>query len=510
MKHALRKPRSTVVHLAILFCVIAAVFPSFTTAQDVAQFEKRMTKFTLGNGLKFLVLERHEAPVVSFHTYADVGAADEVRGITGMAHLFEHMAFKGTKTIGTRDYEAEKKAMAKIDEAFLALKAERRKGDRADKARLEQLESQFREAQGQAQKYLVHDEYEETFSREGSTGFNAYTSHDATQYIVSLPSNKVELWMMMESDRFAHPVLREFYKEKDVVMEERRLGIESQPVGRLLEEFMAIAYKAHSYGDEVVGHMSDLETMTRAEADAFFKKYYSPSNLTIAIVGDVNPQQVRNLATEYFSGIPSGPKPDPVETVEPPQLGERRVVLEDPAQPFVLIGYHKPDIHHPDDAVFDAITDIVGMGRTSRLYKSLVKEKRIAVYASGFQGMPGAKYPSLFLFYAVPAKGRTNQECEEAIYAEIKRLKSELVTPEELAKAKTRARAGLIRQLDSNSGLAAMLTFYEVVTGDWRNLFEQLDKIDKVTAEDIQRVAKEYFTTKNRTVGIIETAGAGK
>jgi len=184
------------------------------------------------------------------------------------------------------------------------------------------------------------------------------------------------------------------------------------------------------------------------------------------------------------------------------------VVVEDPAQPFVLIGYHKPDIHHPDDAVFDAITDIVGEGRTSRLYKSLVKEKRIAVYASGFQGMPGAKYPSLFLFYAMPAKGHTNQECQEAIYAEIERLKSEPVTPEELAKAKTRARAGLIRQLASNSGLAAMLTFYEVVTGDWRNLFKQLDQIEKVTADDVQRVAKTYFTTKNRTVGAIETTAS--
>ena len=507
MKHALQKLRIVVIGAAILLFIMVS---TPVEAQDLAAFEKRMTEFTLDNGLKFLVLERHEVPMVSFHIYADVGAVDEVRGITGMAHLFEHMAFKGTKTIGTRDYKAEAKAIAKIDEAFLALKAERQKGGRADKARLEQLENQFKEAQEQAQKYLVHDEYEETFSREGSSGFNAYTSQDATQYIVSLPSNKVELWMVMESDRFAHPVLREFYKEKDVVMEERRLGVESQPVGRLLEEFMAIAYKAHPYGDEVVGHMSDLETMTRAEAEAFFKKYYAPSNLTIAIVGDVNPDQVRKLAQKYFDPIASGPKPDPVETVEPPQLGERRVVVEDPAQPFVLIGYHKPSIDHPDDAVFDAITDIVGMGRTSRLYKSLVKEKRIAVAASGFQGMPGAKYPSLFLFYAVPAKGHTNQECEDAIYVEIERLKNELVTPEELAKAKTRARAGLIRELDSNSGLAAMLTFYEVVTGDWRNLFEQLDKIDKVTAEDIQRVAKEYFTTKNRSVGIIETTGAGQ
>lgn len=505
MKHALRKPRAVVVNVALLFCAVAAVIPTSTGAQDLAAFEKRMTEFTLDNGLKFLVLERHEAPVISFHTYADVGAVDEVKGITGLAHLFEHMAFKGTKTVGTKDYEAEATAMAKIDELFLAMKMERRKGEQADKVRLEQLQNQFKEAQEETQEYLVHDEYEEAFSREGSSGFNAYTGQDATQYIVSLPSNKIELWMSMESDRFGNPVLREFYKEKDVVMEERRLGTESQPVGRLLEEFLAIAYKAHPYGEPIVGHMSDLETLTRSEAEAFFKKHYLPSNLTVAIVGDVNPQEVREVARRYFNRIPSGPKPDPVETVEPPQLGQRRVTVQDPAQPFVLIGYHKPSINHPDNAVFDAITEIVGIGRTSRLYKSLVKEKKIAVAASGFPGMPGNKYPSLFLFYAVPARGRTNQECEEAIYAEIDKLKNEPVLPEELEKAKTRSRAGLIRQLASNSGLASLLTFYEVVTGDWRNLFKQLDDIDRVTAEDIQRVAKKYFTTKNQTVGIIDT-----
>jgi len=509
MKHRKRKRKTTIVWAALLFCAAVTVIPRSVNAQDLAQFEKRMTKFTLDNGLTFLVLERHEAPVVSFHTYADVGAADEVRGITGLAHLFEHMAFKGTKTIGTKNYIAEKVAMAKMDKLFLELKAERRKGEQADKTKLEQLQKQLQEAQEKAQEYLVHDEYEEVFSREGSSGFNAYTSQDATQYIVSLPSNKVELWMVMESDRFANPVLREFYKERDVVMEERRLSVESQPVGRLLEEFMAVAYKAHPYGDSIIGHMSDISTLTRAEAEAFFEKYYSPGNLTIAIVGDVDPGQVKTLAKQYFSQIPSRPKPDPVETVEPPQLGERRVVVDDPSQPFVLIGYHKPDVHHADDAVFDAITDIVGMGRTSRLYKSLVKEKKIAMAASGFQGMPGVKYPNLFLFYAVPARGHSNEECEEAINTEIERLKNELVTPEELAKAKTRARASLIRELDSNSGLAAQLTFYEVVTGDWRNLFKQLDKIEKVMAEDIQRVAGEYFTAKNRSVGIIKTTGTG-
>ena len=504
MKHAIRRPNIAMLGIAALLFAMAAIAPKSSKAQDLDEFEKRMTEFTLDNSLKFLVLERHEAPVVSFHTYADVGSVDEVKGITGLAHLFEHMAFKGTKTVGTKNYKAEAKAMSKMDEIFLAIKAEQRKGENADKAKLEELQKQFEEAQKEAQEYLVHDEFEEVYSRSGATGFNAYTSWDATQYIVSLPSNKVELWMSLESDRFLNPVVREFYKERDVVMEERRM-MENNPQGRLIEEFIAIAYKAHPYGEPIVGHMSDIRTLTRGEAEAFFRKHYGPSNLTIAIVGDVDPQQVKKLVEKYFGRIPSAPEPEPVETEEPPQRGERRVVVEDPSQPFVVIGYHKPNINHPDNAVFDAITDIVGMGRTSRLYKSLVKEKKIAIAASGFQGLPGNKYPGLFLFYAVPARDHTNQECEEAIEAEIERLKTELVSPEELQKAKTRSRASLIRQLDSNSGLAAQLTFYEVVTGDWRILFKQLDKIEQVTVEDIQRVAKEYFTSKNRTVGVIET-----
>ncbi len=508
MKHEIRKLSVAVVGTTALLFAVAVVAPTLVRAQDLAEFGQRMTEFTLDNGLKFLILERHEAPVVSFHTYADVGSVDEVKGITGLAHLFEHMAFKGTKTIGTNDFEAEAKALAKIDELYEALKAEQRKGQQADKTRLEELQAQFKEAQQEAQKYMVHDEFEEVFKHAGSAGFNAYTSFDATQYIVSLPSNKVQLWMLMESDRFCNPVIREFYKERDVVMEERRLAIESQPQGRLIEEFLGIAYKAHPYGTHIIGHMSDLQTMTRPEAEAFFRKYYGPGNLTVAIVGDVNPEKIRVLAEKYFARIPAGPKPEPVETVEPPQLGRRRVVLEDRSQPIVFIGYHKPGINHPDNAVFDAITDIIGIGRTSRLYKSLVKEKKIAVAASAFQGFPGDKYPSLFLFYAVPAKGHANQECEEAIYAEIERLKTKLVSAEELAKAKTRSRASLIRQLASNRGLAAQLAFYEVITGDWRNLFRQLDQIDKVTAEYIQRVAKEYFRRKNRTVGVIETTTA--
>jgi predicted Zn-dependent peptidase len=482
--------------------LLAVLFGPAGRGQDLAEFERRLTEFSLDNGLKVLVLERHRVPVVSFHTYADVGSVDEVAGITGIAHLFEHMAFKGTQTVGTRDYQAEARAMAKMDEWFDAIQKEKRKGAAADPEVLKKLQEQFDRAGQEAQKYIVEDEYEETLTQQGAEGFNAYTSEDATQYVVSLPSNRLELWMMLESDRFAHPVLREFYKERDVVTEERRM-MENQPTGRLYEEFQGIAYLAHPYGTSVIGHMSDIRALTRGEARAFFHKYYGPSNLTIAIVGDVDPANVKRLAERYFAGIPSGPKPDPVVTEEPPQRGERRVTIEDASQPQILIAYHQPNINDPDSTTLEVVAEIVGVGRTSRLYKSLVKEKKIAVAAAAQPSMN--KYPGLFIFYAMPAKGHTNQECEQAIYAEIEKLKTEPALPEELVKAKTRSRADLIRQLDSNSGLAAELTGYEVLTSDWHNLFKQLDKIEKVTAEDVQRVAKTYFVTKNRTVGAIET-----
>ncbi len=493
-----------------VFVAFSFLLVSSGLSQDLAQFEKKVTEFRLENGLKFLVVERHQAPVVAFHTYADVGSVDEVKGTTGLAHIFEHMAFKGSRRVGTKNYEAEVKTMAEEDRIFLALKAERRQGESANLVRLKQLEEEFELAQQAAEKYVVDQEFSEAFSRRGGVGLNASTSADSTNYYLSLPSNKVELWMSLESERFLKPVLRGFYQEKSVVMEERRLRVESRHVGRLQEEFLAAAYKAHPYGEPPVGHMSDLQTVTRSEAESFFGKYYVPSNLTIVVVGDVDPLEIRKLAEIYFGRIPARAKPDPVETVEPPQSGERRIIIEDPAQPFLLVGYHKPNLNHPDSAVFDAITDILAIGRTSRLYRSLVKERKIAVIVSAHQGFPGSKYPGLFVFVAIPATGHTAEECERAIYVEIDRLKTELASMEELEKAKRRSRASLVRQLDSNSGLATQLAFYHVLGSDWRTLFTELEKMDQVGLDDIQRVARQYFNKNNRTVGLIVTTESGE
>lgn len=471
---------------------------------DFKDIEGRVTEFTLKNGMKFVVLERHTAPVASFFTYADVGSVQETKGITGLAHIFEHMAFKGTKTIGTKDYAKERPALEQVDKAFQALKLEKQKGAKADPARVKELEAAFRDAQETAGKYVAKNEFGEAVERAGGRGLNATTAWDATRYFFSLPSNELELWFYLESERFRDPVLREFYKERDVVMEERRMRTESQPVGKLLEEFLHAAYIAHPYGEPVVGHMSDLQNITRADAEAFFKKYYIPSNLTGVVVGDVNPKRIRALAETYFGRLPSGPKPEPLRTLEPEQNGERRVSLELQSQRILVIGYHKPDINSPDSAVYDAISSLMSQGRSSRMYRSLVRDKKIAVEAGGFPGLPGLKYPGLFLFYSITAQGHTNAEAEKAIDAEIDRLKKEPVTQEELAGVKRRARSGLIRGLGDNVNLAIQLANWQVLTGDWRNLFRQLDKINAVTPADIQRVSKAVFIKSNRTVGAIE------
>ncbi len=263
--------------------------------EEFREIQSRVSEFTLKNGMKFIVLERRKAPVASFLTYADVGSAQETKGITGLAHLFEHMAFKGTDKIGTKDYARERVALEKVEQAYAALKEEKRKGPKADLEKLKKLEQAFKDAQEEAGKYVAANEFGEAVERAGGRELNATTSADRTNYFFSLPSNQMELWFWLESERFLNPVFREFYKERDVVMEERRL-MESQPVGRLLEEFLAAAYKAHPYGEPVVGHMSDLENLTRADAEAFFRKYYIPSNLIAAVVWDVDPKRLRELA----------------------------------------------------------------------------------------------------------------------------------------------------------------------------------------------------------------------
>jgi predicted Zn-dependent peptidase len=472
---------------------------------EFSELENSVTEFTLKNGLKFIVMEHHEAPVASFVTLANVGAADDPKGYTGLAHMFEHMAFKGTTTLGTKDIAKELKSIKVEDSLFMELRAERNKGRFADSTKLATLETAYEEAREASYEYVTPNEFGNVVEREGGEGLNAGTASDFTVYFMNFPSNRLELWMALESERFLNPVLREMYKERDVVAEERRMRMESNPIGRLIEEFLALAFKAHPYGVPGIGNMSDIQYYSRQEAEAFFTKYYGPSNLVVAVVGDVNPTEVKKLAVKYWERIPYRPAPERIATVEPEQLGERRTVLEDPSQPFYIAGWHVPEGIDPDRPALDALIDYLGQGRTSLLYKNLVKEKKIAMNVGAFVGLPGDKYPTLLAVYAMASSGHTNAECEMEIFKEVEKLQNESIPPEEVDKIKARAKAKFINQLDGNQGLAFQLAGYQTYWGDWRRLFKELDRINAVTPDDIQRVAKKYLTKKNRIVGMINT-----
>jgi len=495
----------SVTHVFVLLVCLILLSVTTVSGFDFSELENSVTEFTLNNGLKIIVMERHEAPVATFVSFANVGSVDDPKGYTGLAHMFEHMAFKGTTTLGTKDIDEELKLIRVEDSLFMELRAERNKGRLADSARIEALETAYEDAREASYQFVVPNEFGNIVEREGGVGLNAGTGYDFTVYFISFPSNRLELWMALESERFLNPVLREMYKERDVVAEERRMRTDSNPIGRLIEEFLAIAFKSHPYGVPGIGNMSDIQYYSRQEAKAFFEKYYGPSNLVVAIVGDVKPKDVIKFAKEYWERIPYRPAPQRVATVEPEQLGERRVVLEDPSQPFYGVGWHIPEGTHSDRPALDALVDYLGQGRTSLLYKNLVKEKKIAMQVAAFTGFPGDKYPSMILVYAMAASEHTNDEIETEIFGEVEKLKDELLAEEEVAKIKARAKASLINQLDSNQGLAFQLAGYHTYWGDWRALFRELERINAVTAEDIQRVAKEYLTKKNRVVGMINT-----
>jgi len=486
----------------ILFLAFIAVFTCFSLAQTFEAVKNQVKVHTLKNGMKFIVLERHDAPVVSFHVYADVGSANESYGITGISHLLEHMAFKGSKIVGTTDYEAEIKVLNELDALYDEIKKEKAKA-KPDKAKLKEMEEQFETLRQKAKEYVINNDYFDTMMREGDRGVNAYTNYDATQYINSLPSNKVEFWMAMTSDRFLNPVFREFFKERDVVMEERRLGLETRPIGKLIEDFVATAFKAHPYHHEVIGHMSDLQNITRKDVEEYFREYYGPSNLTVGIVGDINPDEVFKMAELYFERIPSGPKPEPIRTKEPEQWGERRVTVEAIAQPIMIVGYHRPDARHQDDAALEALANIIGQGRSSRLYQVLVKEKKVAIQVGCFNGFPGNKFPNLIAFFGVASRGHTSAECLELIDEEIAKIKEESVTAEELTKFKRSQVKNILSQMKSNRRMAALLTYADVVLGDWKLLFDQIQEIQAITEEDVKRVANTYLIKKHRTIGEI-------
>lgn len=479
----------------------------FLPANTIAQtgFAERVIEHRLSNGLRVLILPRKQSPTCAFYILHRVGGVDEESGRTGVTHMLEHMLFKGTTTIGTRDYEKEKPIWDEIEHLHDELEVERARGDKADKKRIAELRQREQELLQQVSRWLIPQEYDRIFERAGSPGTNAWTSNDVTVYTVSVPANRIELAALMQADQMSHPVWRQFYQERDVVLEERRQSVDDNPDGALWEAFLATAFLVHPYRNPVIGWESDVSRLRTADIDHFFRAFYAPNNTWLAVVGDVEPERVIALVEEHFGAIPAQPLPERRIPEEPPQRGVRRVVVRMPANPQMLMGFHKPNAPRDDDVVFAVIQGILTRGRTSRLYRELVEKQKIALSVSAYS-VPGDRYPNLFVIDAVPRHPHTVQELEQAIWREIYRLRTQPTTEAELKRMRTWAEADVIRELRSNEGMATQLLWADAVLGDWRELFRFVERVRKVTAQDVMRVARKYLHKDNCTVAVLEPA----
>ncbi len=470
-------------------------------------------ELTLPNGMRWLLFETHESPTIAAGWVAHVGSVNERPGITGLSHFFEHMMFKGTKTLGTKDspqdlqiIAEQEKVRAAMRDEMEVMRAKLRRGEIDDllkpenqTPRYRELDKQFEALVQKQREIIVKDQLDQIYTSNGGEGMNAGTWEDLTAYFVRLPANRLELWAWLESDRLMNPVFREFYSERDVVYEERRMRTESTPLGKFDEAFNAVFWEASPYGWPVVGWASDIPSYSKAQADEYFATYYAPNNLTGVLAGDFKSAEVRPVIERYFGRIARGKvEPPPVVTLEPKQIAEKRFNAEAETSPTVRVWWQGVSFMHKDRSVLDLFTDLLS-GRTGRLYKGLVLGRQVANEVSA--SISPKKYAGIIEMEAVVKDGKDPAAVEQALYEEIEKLKNEPVPAEELQKVKNQAKANAYRRLSSPAFIHLQLMYYDGL-GDWRYINTYADEIDAVTAADLQRAAKQYFSKETRTVGV--------
>jgi predicted Zn-dependent peptidase len=482
------------------------VAPAAAEELNLAGVRVNVVERKLDNGLTLVMVENHQSPTVGLMTQFHAGSVDEYDGISGSAHILEHTLFKGTPELGTTDWAKEKVLLDQLETTAQQLRQEKSRERGGDPARVARLQAAVDSLQGLARGYVIPNMMEGILTEAGGQNVNAGTNWDGTGYQVALPSNRIELWMKLESDRLKNPVLREFYTEKNNILEERRMGVENEPsgpLGKLAEALYGAAFTAHRYGVPIIGWVSDLQGVTRTEVEAFFRRNYAPNNATISIVGDIDPVQTYEMVKAYFGTIPRQPDPFRPRTVEPPQEGERRVSVEFPAEPRVMIGWHMMSGLDPDYPALLVMDDILTGGRSSRLYREVVEKQKVAASISGYTGVPGERYPALYILEATPLAPHTTAEVEAAIYSQLEELAKTPPTPAEMEAAQTRYKKSFVEGQVDNMGLASILAFNQGILGDWRIGFRRAEAVAKLTPADIQKVAQTYLKASNRTVATL-------
>jgi len=473
-------------------CGLAKADSSSSALKEMAS---KVRTYTLSNGLKVIFYKRGDAPIFSGALVVKVGGSDESIGQTGISHLFEHMAFKGSRTIGTKDYAAEKRLLDRLEEISAESKsAQDLSADQ--KKEWDDIHKRLRDL-------WISDDFTVRYEKHGAVGQNATTDKEFTKYYVSLPRTAFEFWCQMESDRLLEPVMRQFYQERDVVLEERRMRYEDDPGGKIYELLLGTAYQRHPYRAPVIGYERDLRSITASQLEAFRKRFYVPSNMVLAIVGQVEPEADIKIVERYFGGIP---KSDPIKREileEGKQEGQRRSDISMSASPEVLIAYRKPNYPHPDDAPISVMAQILAGGRTSPLYSELVKRKQIAASVAHEEG-PGVLYPNLLMFAGSVKAPHSPDTFINAFDGVIKRFRRSGATAEQLEIARRSIGMEYLGHLKSNQSLALDFATSELAYGSWKAGAEWYDQVLKVTTEDIKRVAQQYLVSTQRTIGVIE------
>lgn len=472
------------------------VFESSQTALE--NLRSNVRRVTLANGMRILLYRRGIAPVFAGTVSVKVGGVDEVPGETGISHMFEHMAFKGTEVIGTKDYEREKVLLARLESII---------GDgRQLSAFSEGEKKEWAALHAELGTIWKQEQFSREFERRGASGLNASTDKEQTRYFVSMPRPSFEFWCMMESERLLNPVLRQFYQERDVVLEERRMRFDDDPMGKLYELFMLAAYRTHPYREPIIGYEKDIRSLTATKLEAFRKKYYVPSNIVVSIVGDVDPDKDLPVIEKYFGRLPAGERVQRTAVVEPRQGGEQTLSMKAKAAAAFMVGYHKVNFPNPDDARITIMSEVLNGSSDSPLLKALVKRGRFAASVSDEEA-PGVAFPNMLLFSVATKAPYSNSVVLRKFDEVVEAFKRDGTTSEAVEVAKRSIAMEYLGQMKSNLGLSSTLGSTELEFGRWEVLIDWYLQAMKVTPKDVQQAAQKYLDRSQRVVGFLEYDG---
>jgi predicted Zn-dependent peptidase len=470
--------------------------------QSVLGLKQEIKHVTLENGLHLILVRRPFSPTVAAYIKFRAGGVDETDESAGIAHMLEHMLFKGTPTIGTIDFEKEEKYILQANAFAAHLDRARRSLEQAkaanDTQAIERLtkEVQLRRSRLMSlnrfsRRFIVPDADSYIYALNGERGYNAYTSKDLTNYQVELPASRLEVWARLESDRLQNSVLRDFYTEREVVVEERRLRVDNVAQGFLLESFIKAVYGKHPYGRSLIGTMDVIQYLNYDQAMAFYRTYYAPNNTVIALVGDIDLAASESLVRKYFSALK--PAVIPPTNPAPAEIKPVHIEVARPGSPLMFMAWHTPSGLTKENMALEVLSGILAGKKDSRLFTSLVLKERTAAEISAFTGYPGERYPGLLTISAVPAPGKTYEDVQKGVLEEIGKIQKDGVTQDEVDRIKTGSLADFLYGLRSNASYADNLTYYQLIYGNYNRLFDRIELLNQITREDVQKAAVDLL-----------------